>query len=75
MKRNATIDSIRVFAIITVIFAHVGHMAYALPEQFVNHFHFVLVFFIVVAGYQWGKKIQAGNPVGQVYARYSSRVL
>jgi surface polysaccharide O-acyltransferase-like enzyme len=75
VKRNSAIDCIRVFAIITVIFAHVVNEPYAFPAKFIDHFHFVLVFFLIVAGYHWGKKIRAGNAVGQEYARYSFSIL
>jgi surface polysaccharide O-acyltransferase-like enzyme len=78
MKRNSTIECIRVLAIVSVIFGHVK--GYTVPSTWHEtvEFHLsdsALVFFFVISGYYWGRKIRAGNPVGQVYADYSLRIL
>lgn len=78
MKRNSTIDCIRVLAIIKVISVHVETIKSLHHEWsaiFMSHVNFAVAFFIVISGYQWGKKIRAGNPVGQAYAKYSLGLL
>ena len=77
MKRNITIDSIRVLAIISVIFAHVegSGMAFGPVAKFISHVRFAVPFFLIVAGLQWGRKIRAGAPIGGAYAGLSSRIL
>ncbi len=78
MERNSAIDCIRVFAIISVIFMHVEGMGipYAVFAKLISHSgQFAVVFFMVIAGYLWGKKIRAGNAVGSIYAGYTCRIL
>ena len=75
-ERNAAIDSIRVLAIISVILVHVGvGMVFGPIAKFISHLRFAITFFLIVAGYQWGKKIRAGAPIGGAYAGLSSRIL
>ncbi len=77
MKRNSAIECIRVLAIFSVVFVHVQNlgMPYSLPAMFIGHLRFAVVFFMVIAGYQWGKKLRAGRAIGHVYAPYSFRIL
>ncbi len=77
MKRNAAIDCLRVFAIISVIFVHVEGtgIAYGPAAKLISHFIFAVPFFMIVAGYQWGKKIQKGASIRRTCVSQSSRIL
>jgi surface polysaccharide O-acyltransferase-like enzyme len=77
MKRNSSIECIRVIAIITIIFIHVeGYLTYGLPAEFISHLgHFAIVFFMITAGYFWGKKVRTGEIPQEQYTDYSARIL
>ncbi len=77
MRRNSTIDCIRVFAIMMVIFVHVegAHIPLGPVAKFINHMRFAIAFFMIVAGYQWGRKIRAGAAMRRVYVSQTSLIL
>ena len=77
MKRNSTIDCIRVFAIILVIFFHVerAHIPLEPAMKFITHMRFAIAFFLIISGYQWGRKTRSGAALRHVYANQASRIL
>jgi surface polysaccharide O-acyltransferase-like enzyme len=80
--RESAIDWFRFFCIFWIVWGHhqpflasANRFEYLLGVGINQGLRFVVTFFFIIAGYLWGKKINAGNRVDEIFFKYFNRLL